>query len=207
MLHRLLSFLRRSPAWDEPVYWALDLEATGLDPATDRILSVGMVPVRDGAIGWGERFYSLVHPGSSEGLTREALTVHHILPEELDRAPPATRVLPEVANRLGADGSVLLVHHAPLDLPFLRRAVRQAGLSWPRPPVVDTRVLLARLDHRRQRLEPYPDPSPRALGEIREHLGLPTYAYHHALSDALATAELFLVLRRRLEARTLRQLT
>jgi DNA polymerase III subunit epsilon len=35
---------------------------------------------------------------------------------------------------------------------------------------------------------------------------LPEYQQHDALSDAVATAELFLVLRRRIEARRLRDL-
>jgi DNA polymerase-3 subunit epsilon len=209
-LRRLLRLAKPSPGWDEPVYWALDLETSGLSPRKDRILSVGMVPVRAGAIAWGERRYSLVHPGSPPGsradLTREAIAVHHILPEELEKAPPAARVLDEVVDRLSAPETVLLAHHAPLDVAFLRRAVRRSGRSWPRPPVVDTRVLLARLDHRRRRLEPYPHPLPRTLTEAREALGLPAHEAHHALSDALATAELFLALRRRLDAKTLRQL-
>ncbi|HYQ80643.1 MAG TPA: 3'-5' exonuclease, partial [Anaeromyxobacteraceae bacterium] len=40
--------LFRSPAWDSVVYWALDLETGGLDPRTDPILAVGMVPLRQG---------------------------------------------------------------------------------------------------------------------------------------------------------------
>lgn len=207
VLQRLLDRFRPAPWWNEPVYWSLDLETTGLDPKSDRILSVGMVPIRHGAITWGDRFYSLTHPGSFEGLTREAITVHHILPEELEQAPPLGTVLPEIAERLAGDDSVLLAHHAPLDLAFLQRAFRGAKHPWSQPRVVDTRLLISRLEQRRHRLEPYPSPLPRALSEIRAHLELPACEYHHALSDALATAELFLALRERLAANTLRQLT
>lgn len=195
----------RSPRWDEVVYWALDLETSGLSPRRHRILSVGMVPLRGGAIHWGERFYSLVHPVSFEGLAEPAIAVHQILPEELRSAPQAGEVLPEVARRL-AEGA-LLVHHAPLDVAFLRRAFRHAGLAWPRPPVVDTQRLLGRLAARLHRLDPYGRPPPRILSEIRADLGLPSYDDHHALADALATAELFLALRARLDLTRLRQLT
>ena len=41
---------------------------------------------------------------------------------------------------------------------------------------------------------------------MRALLGLPEYEYHHALHDALATAELFLALRARLRLERLRQL-
>lgn len=195
-----------SPRWDEVVYWALDLETSGLDPRRHRILSVGMVPVRRGAIGWGERFYSLVHPGSFEGLDDAAIAVHRILPEELRRAPPLAAVARRVEERL--DGAVLLVHHAPLDVPFLRRAWRALGRPWPRRrQVVDTQALVGRLEHRLATIRAHQERLPRGLAEARADLGLPAYDYHHALTDALATAELFLALRARLRAARLSRLT
>jgi DNA polymerase-3 subunit epsilon len=44
------------------------------------------------------------------------------------------------------------------------------------------------------------------LTAARHALGLPEYPAHDALTDAIATAELFLVLRHRLGARKLRDL-
>lgn len=194
----------QSPAWDEVDYWALDLEASGLDPARERILAVGMVPVRGGVIRWGERYYSLVHPEGFERLGGEAIAVHQILPTELEVAPVLAEVLSAVAERL--EGHVLLAHHAPLDVGFLKRGYRATGRSWPHPRVVDTRLLVARLDRRLHQLHPYGQPLPRSLAEVRDALELPRYDYHDALTDALATAELFLALRQRLGLRTLRQL-
>ena len=66
-----------SPPWDEVVYWALDLETTGLHPDTDHIISVGMVPIRGGVIRYGERFASFVRPPDNEGLSTEGLAAHH----------------------------------------------------------------------------------------------------------------------------------
>lgn len=203
-MNPLLRWLR-SPPWDAVAYQALDLETSGLDAARHDVVSVGMVPVRDGAVHWGERFYSLVRPPSLEQLDDEAITIHHIVPEELRRAPDLAAVLPRVLERL--EGSTLVLHHAPLDLAFLRRGCRRLGLPWPRPPVVDTRVLISRLEDRLRRLEPHRPPLPRGLDEIRRHLGLPDHEHHHALADAQATAELFLVLRHRLGATRLRHLT
>jgi DNA polymerase-3 subunit epsilon len=45
------------------------------------------------------------------------------------------------------------------------------------------------------------------LSRARREHGLPEYQAHDALTDALAAAELFLVLRKELGARTLRDLT
>lgn len=195
----------RSRPWDELVYWALDLETSNLEPSRGTILSVGMVPIRAGTIRWGERYYSLIRPVSSKSAATDAITIHQILPEELAGAPDLSHVLDEIETRLGG-GAVLLVHHAPLDLGFLRRAFREDGRPWPRPPVVDTQALAARVEQRRHLLEPYARPLPRGLRELRAAFGLPPFVLHHALSDALATAELFLAMRARLGARTLRQI-
>jgi DNA polymerase-3 subunit epsilon len=194
-----------SPPWDEVTYWALDLETTGVDPRSAAVLSVGMVPVREGAVRWGERFYQLVRPPDLERLTSSSIEVHHILPDELPGAPEMAAVLPEIERRL-AEGA-LLVHFGRLDAAVLARDYRAAGRRWPRPPVVDTVRLLSRLDHRHRLLDPAARSLPTDLSRARAELGLPAHLAHHALYDALATAELMLVLRDRLEAARFRHLT
>lgn len=193
-----------SPAWDEVVFWALDLETTGLKPSADRILSIGMVPIRGGIIRYGERYATLVRPSAGEGLSTEGLPAHHILPAETVGAPSIDRVLPEIDARLRE--GVLLLHFKALDLAFLREAHRRSGTSWPRPRVVDTVDLLLRLHDRQQQWTPHPPAPATGLAAARERLGLPAYPSHDALCDALATAELFLVLRSRLGLCTLRSL-
>jgi DNA polymerase-3 subunit epsilon len=41
------------PPWDSNIFWAVDLETGGLDPKSDPILSIGMVPIRNGSIRVG----------------------------------------------------------------------------------------------------------------------------------------------------------
>jgi DNA polymerase-3 subunit epsilon len=192
---------RRSPPWPAPVYWALDLETGGLDPARNPVLSVGMVPVRDGVVKVGESFYSLVH---GDGPMDEAsLAIHHILPDELAGAPPAEEVVAEIDRRLRE--GVLLVHFAAMDVTFLRRLYRRCGRRWRKPVVVDTAALAGRLAQ--PLLGGGSEEVPADLASVRDRFGLPRYTEHHALSDALATAELLLVLRHHIGARTLRDLT
>ena len=193
-----------SPPWDEVLYHALDLETSGLEPRADQILSLAMVPIRGGVIRFGERFASLVRPAAPATLSQAGLRAHQLLPSELAAAPTLAELLPEVDRRLRA--GVLVIHHAPLDLAFLRQAYRREGRRWPRPAAADTVVLLRRLELRRQLLEPHPAPLPPALPAARAALGLLAYPNHDALFDALATAELFLVLRARLAAQSLREL-
>ena len=196
-----------SPQWESVTYWALDLETGGLDPAHDPILSVGMVPVRGGGIRLGESWSSLVRPEEAREIDPSSIFAHHLLPGEVRSAPPVEAVLREVDRRL-REGA-LLVHHAPLDVGFLRRAYRRRGLRWPGPPVVDTVQLLMKAAKRARFLDPdAPEHEPELnLLAARRKLGLPDYGQHDALIDAIAAAELFLVLRRQVGAKRLRDLT
>lgn len=196
-----------SPPWDSVTYWALDLETGGLDPRNDPILSVGMVPIRGGGIRLGEAWASLVRPEEASEIDPSSIHAHHLLPGEVRDAPPASAVLAEVDRRL-REGA-LVVHHAALDVGFLQRAYRRLGLRWPAPPVVDTVALLIKAAKRARFLDPdAPGHEPELnLLAARRRLGLPDYGQHDALVDAIAAAELFLVLRRQVGAKRLRDLT
>jgi DNA polymerase-3 subunit epsilon len=194
-----------SPRWDSLTLWALDLETGGLDPRTDAVLSVGMVPVRQARVVVGEAFASLVRPEAGAAIRHESILAHQLVPGEVTGAPGVPEVVAEIDRRL-AEGA-LLVHFSSVDVPFLKRLYRVAGRRWPRPPVVDTAGLLLRLAARDRIHDPDGTAQPvLRLGEARQRLGLPAYDSHDALSDALATAEMFLVVARKLGARTLRDL-
>jgi DNA polymerase-3 subunit epsilon len=195
-----------SPAWDASTYWALDLETGGLDSRRDPILAVGMVPIRAGTIRIGEAYRTLVRPPDGSQIAPESIRAHQLVWGELREAPPLADVLPEIDRRIRE--GVLLVHHRGVDVTFLRRAYKRHELVWPKPPVVDTAALLWKSMEQRWRRQPElpADPLALNLGRARQERGLPEHAEHDALSDALATAELFLVLREALQARSLREL-
>jgi DNA polymerase-3 subunit epsilon len=195
----------RSPEWDKVTYWALDLETGGLDADSDAILAVGMVPVRDGTIRLSESFKTLVKPGGMK-IQPSSIQAHQLVPGEVEDAPPLSAVLDQVEERL-AQG-VLLVHQAAVDVVFLKRAHRVLGRRWTRPVVVDTVDLLLKLAHRARFTSRTPEAVPELnLSLARAAHGLPEYPAHDPLMDALATAELFLLIRHRLAARRLRDLT
>ncbi len=193
-----------SPPWDSVTYWSLDLETGGLDPRSDPILSVGMLPIREGSIRLGEAFQTLVRPEGAEAIAPSSMRAHHLLPGDVREAPTLGAVLAEVDRRI-REGA-LLVHQAALDVPFLRRAYKRSGLRWPDPPVVDTVALLIKAAKRARFVNPdAPEQEPELnLTAARRRLGLPDYGAHDALTDAVSAAELFLVLRRRVGAKTLR---
>ncbi len=197
---------RRSPGWSQVDYWALDLETGGLSPGRDPILAVGMVAIRDGVVRLVETYATLVRPPRNSFPSPAAVATHHILPDESKKGLPLFEVLPEIDRRLRE--GVLLVHHARVDVAFLRRAYRSMLRRWPRPKVVDTVSLIWKLASRQRFLggtDGKREPTFQ-LAEVRTELGLPAYPAHDALTDAVAAAELFLALRARLGARTLREL-
>jgi DNA polymerase-3 subunit epsilon len=195
-----------SPRWDVPVYWALDLETGGLDARTDPIISVGMVPLRGGIIRLGEAFSTLVRPDPGRPIKPESVRAHQLLAGDLRKAPPIGAVLQEVDRRL-ADG-VLLVHNRGIDIPFLKGGHARTGLKWRKPVVVDTVDLIVKAATRRRLFQPLGGSEMPSLNlsEARRVHGLPAYEAHDALIDAVSTAELFLVLRQALGAKTLRDL-
>jgi DNA polymerase-3 subunit epsilon len=195
--------LFRSPPWDSVVYWSIDLETGGLDPARDPILAVGMVPIRRGMIRLREAFRTLVRPEEGTLITPASVQAHQLVWRDLQEAPSLPDVLPEIARRLGE--GVMLAHHVMIDLSFLRRSFKRAGIGWASPPLVDT----ARLLLRKARLENpnvTVDTVALNLSRARAAQGLPEYQAHDALTDAIAAAELFLALRMSVGARTLRDL-
>ncbi|BDG10494.1 3'-5' exonuclease [Anaeromyxobacter paludicola] len=198
--------LFRSPAWDEITYWAIDLETGGLDAKRDPILAVGMVPIRGGVVQLGEAFESLVRPEDGATIRPDSVRAHQLVPRDVRGAPPLPVVLREVHARLRQ--GALLAHHAGIEVGFLRRAYATVDLVWPRPRVVDTAELLLALERRARFLDPDRvggDPV-LELQAARRQLGLPDYPPHRALHDALAAAELFLVLRRKLGLKRVRDL-
>jgi len=190
----MFSFLRRK-SWRELDHWALDLETTGLDPRRDQILSAGLVPIRGGVILWGERIYHRVKTEGDGG--SEAVAIHGLLPDEASDGISVGELVHELEERLTE--SVLVVHWSGLDVELLKRAFRRHGVRWPRPKIFDTARLLAKLDRRRGLIEPFAEATSTQLAEARQTLGLPPHREHHALYDALATAELYLLLRSRLD--------
>lgn len=173
---------------------ALDLETTGLDPERCAIVSIGLVPFSLDRIQVAGARYWVVRPRRS--LASESVLIHRITHEELERAPRFSAVLPELLDAL--TGRVVVVHYRQIERPFLDQVCRRwmgEGLQF---PLIDTMVLEAwalkrtrswaeRLGarvglHRRRSLR---------LGACRERYHLPSYTAHHAMTDALATAELF----------------
>lgn len=191
----LLRFFQASwPAADTPMesveFIALDIETTGLDATKHSIISVGLIPFTLARIRSDQAWHQLVRPPGD--LLSESVTFHHITHSDLQQAPRFTDIAADLLERLS--GKVLVVHYHPIERAFLDHAFREAlgeGLGF---PLIDTMQIEAGLYPRRKvswlaHLRGKKPISIR-LNDSRRRYGLPAYQAHHALTDALATAEL-----------------
>lgn len=174
----------RTP-WREAPYCVVDLELTGLDPGLDEIISFGAVPIDDGLIPAGRCLYGLVRP--TRVPSEASVLIHGIRTVDLAEAPLLEEALEPLLAAMA--GRVLVAHSAGVERVFLGAAFRRLGVRL-RGPVLDTAVLGALLAAETGR------PAHRllALELLATSLGLPSQRPHHALGDALTTAQVFVAL-------------
>ncbi len=162
----------------ETVMVALDLETTGLNPRSDRVLEIGAVKFRDREeLG---RFHTLVDPGVP--IPPFVVELTGIKPADIAGAPPMDAVLPELTAFLGSHP--MIGHNVGFDAAFIR-----AAGAPPRLETFDTYDLAYVL---------LPGASEYNLGGLGKRFGLVHDDPHRALSDALVTRDLFLELMDRL---------
>ncbi len=171
--------------WREVEFLALDLETTGTDPVTDEIVSAGWVRVAGGAIDLGTATRRMVRPAGP--MPEASAVIHAITDDEAAQGEPLCTVLTDILGALG--GRVMVAHYAQTELGFIDAACRRCLGGGLLAPVVDT-LQLARRTHSRMGREPAR--GDLRLEALRRQYNLPGHQLHDALSDAIATAELFL---------------
>jgi len=178
-------FPKSSMDYREVALLAVDIETTGLDPKRDAILSVGCAEVQHNRIDLGSACHRLVR--TARAIPEGSAVVNWITDDQAAQGKCLEVVLAELLERLA--GKVLIVHHATMEKGFLGNACRRIyGVGLPLL-IIDTQALAKRIYERRH--IPY-EGSDLSLHALGVGYNLPRYRAHNALSDALATAELFL---------------
>ena len=181
----------RRLSWRQAGLVALDVEATGLDPRRDRVVSFAAVPIDAGRIVAADVLYRVVRPEVSS--SAESLAIHGILPADTVAAPPIEEVSGALAGAIR--GRVPIAHPAWVERMFLDPVLRRHRLRLG-ATMLDTAVL-----HRLLCIERgQGDPGHVPLAACAEALGVPVEPQHHARGDALTCAQLLLALATHLEA-------
>ncbi len=154
-----------------------DLETTGTDPSSDAITEIGAVKIEDGKIT--ESFHTLINPGRS--ISERITELTGIDDEMVKDAPTFKEVLPDFYKF--TYGAVLVGHNVEFDYRFIKNNSKKEGYNFYNP-AMDTLSLSREL---------LPELANHKLNTVAEHFGI-GFNHHRALSDAEATAELFIEL-------------
>lgn len=167
---------------------AFDLETTGTDIETDRIVTAAVVTTEpDGRVSQ-ERTW-LLDPGTV--IPAQAAAIHGISTDHARaHGAPAGPAVEEITQTLAealCSGTPLVVMNARYDLSLLDRECRRYGieplvkrLSGRPAPVIDPLVLDKHADRYRK--------GRRTLQALCEHYGVTLDEAHNAVADALAAA-------------------
>ena len=162
-------------------YVVVDLEATSTGSKA-KIIQVGIVVIEDGEII--DQYATDVNP--HEHLDSHIKELTGLTDKRLAKAPEFSQVAEKIFE-LVKDG-IFVAHNVQFDANLLAEFLFFEGYEL-RTPRIDT-VELAQIFY--PRLEKY------NLGILCQELGIPLEQAHSALSDAQATAELFLCMRQKM---------
>lgn len=178
----------RTP-WRLAHFCVVDLELSGLDARTDEIISFAAVPVDFGRVVVGSSLYGLCRP--TQPLPERSVLIHGIRTMDLADAAPLDEAIQPLITAM--TGRILVAHVSWVERSFLSRAFARQGIRL-HDPIIDTYELGRLLAFERNEA-----PSPRALDDLARSLRLPVHRQHHALGDALTTAQVFIALATQLE--------
>lgn len=192
--HLLAFYGTELPAPETPIsdveFVALDFETTGLDPDKNDIITIGLVPFNLKRVFLRRSRHWKVRP--KKKLDEGSVIIHGITHSELIDAPDLEDILDDFLPCLS--GKIVVVHYRRIEREFLDKALRDRigeGIEF---PVLDTLQIEEVIQKRHtgtlwDKLKGKKPESVR-LANSRRRYGLPDYTPHHALTDAIATAEL-----------------
>ena len=159
---------------------SMDLETTGPRMAVDRIISIGAVAVTERAVRHDDAFERVLR--QAESSTVDNILIHQIGgQQQVGGVEPAPALL-DFLEFLGA--SVALAFRAEFDATVLAREVEARLGIVPRVRFVDLALVLPAL---------FPGSQNDSLDDWIVHFGLPPIGRHHAIADAYANAQLWLI--------------
>jgi DNA polymerase-3 subunit epsilon len=179
--------LEASSSWATMPMAVVDFETTGLDPAVDRVIEVGVVFIDAGMVSG--RHDELVNPGIP--VPDEARAVHGIGDEELAGAPRFDAVVEKLRGLLR--GRIPVAYNAGFDRRFLEAELARLGPAGDdEPPAfrrdvdwIDPLVWVRELQ---------PHEKSHKLGDVCTRMDVPLVQAHRAAGDAEATGRVLLAL-------------
>jgi DNA polymerase-3 subunit epsilon len=160
----------------------VDVETSGLNLASDRLIAIGAVAVVNGRLDLNDSFEVVLHQPVAS--SKDNILIHGIgASAQQDGLEPAAALL-AFLEYLGKDA--LVAFHVTFDATMLRRAMRKfLGFDF-KHPWLDLAYAVPGL---------YPAQAKqfRALDDWLSFFRIQNSARHNALADAVSTAQLFMI--------------
>lgn len=153
-------------------YVVVDVETSGTDPQTDRVLSIAALTLHpDGTVD--RTLHTLLNPGVDPGPTN----IHGLTSAMLAGQPDYATIAPALADLLR--GRILVAHNVAFDYAFLAAEARRSGTELPVTTALCTVELARSLNLGTNSL---------SLAALAHHWGITQTNPHDALDDARVLA-------------------
>ena len=170
-------------SWKEMSIAVVDVETTGLNSASDRVIEVGIVHMRAGEVL--ERWGSLVNPGIP--IPRTVRDITGIQQEDVEQAPTFGEIAEIVVTRL--TGFLFVAYNLSFDRSFIIEELRRCQMELPSEPGLDPLVFArAQLPWLRS----------KRLADVAAELKIDLREAHRAKQDAEAAGRVLFALAPRL---------
>jgi len=163
---------------DEEEFVVFDIETTGLNSHTNKIIEIGAVKIKAGRII--DRYSQLINPGIS--IPYHITEITSITNEQVANQPKIDEVIGNFVDFIG--DAVLVAHNAPFDMGFIKRDIKEYLNIDLESSVIDTLQMARDL---------FPDFKKYGLGDLNKSLGLALEKHHRAVDDSQATANMFII--------------
>jgi len=154
----------------------LDLETTGLNVKTDRVVQVAGIFMRGDARSEQYEIDTLVNP--QVPIPPSSTEIHNIRDSDIVDAPPFTGIAEQLKKLFS--GHVVIGHNIGFDIAILRHEFARAEMSWHEPPIIDIAQLIGALQ------PALPD---TGFETVTSALGVRIQDRHSAKGDCMAAAE------------------
>ena len=153
----------------------IDLETTGVNLATDRIIEIAIIKV----LPDGKRSIKrkLINPKMP--IPKQSSDVHGITDEMVKDAPKFHEVAKEIVQF--TEGKIFVAHNVRFDYSFVKKEFADLGYTYQRKTLCTVRLSRSLI----------PGLPSYSLGKLCKSINIPLELRHRAIGDAEATAKLF----------------
>jgi len=168
----------KAPYLSNKTFVVFDLETTGLNKQSDKIIELGAVKIENGVIT--QSFSTFIDPGIP--IPEQATKINNITNDHVKGAPLEEAVFTDFL--LFTQDAILVGQNADyFDLPFLSTAAKKYDIYYDNPLLDTMKIAQSHL-----KLKNY------TLGTIASYFNIKNDAAHRALTDATTTAKIFMQL-------------